>query len=122
MAVGTDAANDPQEQNVSIEQIAVAIEGHIAEKSAADSGYYRLTHLGTELKLKLVRIHMEYLADLGGGLQFACVDLVGTDGPVYDVDFFLSGNPGNMTVTEVTVHKVNGQPLYAWEQNAGGTW
>jgi transglutaminase-like putative cysteine protease len=122
MAVGTGAMNDPQEQTVSIEQIAVEIERHIAEKSAVDSGFYRLTHLGSELKLQLVRIHMEYLADLGGGVQFACVDLVGTDGPVYDVDFFLRGNPGNMAVTEVTVHKVNGQPLYAWEQNAGGTW
>jgi transglutaminase-like putative cysteine protease len=67
-------------------------------------------------------VHLEYLADLGGGVEFACVDLVGTDGPVYDVDFFLRGEPGNMTVTETTVHKVNGQPLYAWEQKEDGTW
>lgn len=111
-----------QDQSVSIEQIAAAIEKHIAEKSAADGGYFRVKHDGKELQLKLVRIHMEYLADLGGGVQFACVDLVGTDGPVYDVDFFLQGGPGSMTVTETTVHKVNGQPLYAWEQQEDGTW
>ncbi len=111
-----------QGHSVSIEQIAVAIEAHITEKSAADGGYFRLGHDGNELQLKLVKIHMEYLADVGGGVQFACVDLVGTDGPVYDVDFFLKGGPGDMTVTETTVHKVNGKPRYAWEQKEEGTW
>ncbi len=111
-----------QEQSVTIGQIAEAIEEHIAKKSDADGGYFILHHEGTELKLQLVRVHMEYLADLGGGIQFACVDLVGTDGPVYDVDFFLKGEPGNMIVTETTVHKVNGQPLYAWEQKEDQTW
>jgi len=110
------------EPTVSIEQIAVAIEKHIAEKTAADGGYFRLVHDGGELELTLVRVHMEYLADLGAGVQFACVDLVGTDGPVYDVDFFLRGEPGDMTVTETTVHKVNGQPLYVWEQKEDGAW
>ncbi|MCI0453266.1 MAG: transglutaminase domain-containing protein [Candidatus Latescibacteria bacterium] len=110
------------EGGVSIDQIALAIEAHIDEKTAADGGYYRLAHDGRELRLKLVRIHMEYLADLGGGVQFACVDLVGTDGPVYDVDFFLRGDAEHMTVTETTVHKVNGQPLYVWEQKQDETW
>jgi hypothetical protein len=105
-----------------IDQIAAAIEDHISEKSKSAGGYYHLTHEGKELKLKLVRIHMEYLADLGGGVQFACVDLVGTDGPVYDVDFFLTGEPGKMIVTESSVHKVNGQPLYAWELQKDETW
>ena len=27
-----------------------------------------------------------------------------------------------MTVTETTVHKINGQPYYAWEQKKDGTW
>src|SRR5262249_8875159 len=44
------------------------------------------------------------------------------DGPVYDVDFFMKGSPGAMTVTETSVHKINGQPLYAWEQKREGTW
>ncbi|MEW5702039.1 MAG: hypothetical protein AB1792_07405 [Candidatus Zixiibacteriota bacterium] len=111
-----------QEQSVSIQQIAAAIEEYIINKSEADGGYFRLQHNGVQLKLELVRIHMEYLADLGCGTQFACVDLVGTDGPVYDIDFFLKGGPDGMAVTETTVHKVNGQPLYAWEQQDDGTW
>ncbi|MBI4575271.1 MAG: transglutaminase domain-containing protein [Planctomycetes bacterium] len=116
------AAHAPAEgQGVGIERIAAAIEGHIARGMEAGGGTYLLRHDGKELELKLVRVHMEYLADLGGGVQFACVDLIGTDGPVYDVDFFLEGGPGDMSVTETTVHKVNGQPLYAWEQK-DSTW
>lgn len=109
-------------RKASIEQIADGIETHIAEKTRVDGGRFKLMHAGKELRLKLVRVHMEYLSDLGGGVQFACVDLVGADGPVYDVDFFLKGEPGAMTVTETTVHKVNGQPLYAWEEKQDGTW
>lgn len=111
-----------EEQSVSIEQIAEAIEAHIAEKSEADGGSFRLAHDGRTLSLELVRVHMEYLSDMGGGVQFACVDLAGADGPVYDVDFFLRGGPGGMTVTETTVHKVNGQPLYAWKRTPEDTW
>lgn len=111
-----------QENRPGIEHIAAAIEKHITRNSKADGGYFRLDYGDKELKLKLVKIHMEYLAYLGNNVQFACVDLVGTDGPVYDVDFFLAGEPGNMNVTETTVHKINGQPLYVWRQKEDKTW
>jgi len=107
---------------VTIDDIAAGIEKHIAEQSKASGGYFKLQHNKKELSLQLVRVHLEYLADLGGGVSFACVDLVGTDGPVYDVDFFMKGPPGAMMVTDTSVHKVNGQPLYAWEQKRNGTW
>jgi hypothetical protein len=105
-----------------IDEIAAGIEKHIAEQSKASGGYFKLRHNEKELSLQLVRVHLEYLAALGKGVSFACVDLVGTNGPVYDVDFFLKGPPGAMTVTETSVHKVNGRPLYAWEQKGDGTW
>jgi transglutaminase-like putative cysteine protease len=47
---------------------------------------------------------------------------VDQSGDVYDVDFFLDGEPATMKVTETTVHKINGQPFYAWEQKSDGTW
>jgi transglutaminase-like putative cysteine protease len=109
-------------QHVTIDQIAEGIESYITEKTEADGGYFKLKYDGKELSMKLVRIHMEYLSDLGGGVHFACVDLVSTDGPVYDVDFFLKGKPGAMTVTDTTAHKINGQPLYTWEQRDDDTW
>jgi hypothetical protein len=108
--------------SVTIDEIAAGIEKHITEQSKASGGYFHLHFKGKELSLQLVRVHLEYLADLGAGVHFACVDLVGTDGPVYDVDFFMKGPPGAMTVTETSVHKINSQPLYLWEQKRDGTW
>lgn len=107
---------------VTIDEIAAGIEHHIAEQSKAGGGYVTILYNRKELSLQLVRVHLEYLADLGGGVHFACVDLVGTNGPVYDVDFFMKGPPGSMAVTETSVHKVNGRPLYAWQQKRDGTW
>ena len=102
--------------------IQAGIERHIEEQSRLGNGYFRLPFEQQELALKLVRVHTEYLANLGPRRHFACVDLASTDGQVYDVDFFLAGDPGAMTVTETTVHKFNGQPLYAWEQKKDRTW
>ncbi len=48
--------------------------------------------------------------------------MASSDGQFYDVDFFLSGDPGAMTVTETTVHKLNGVPYYLWAQNADKVW
>jgi transglutaminase-like putative cysteine protease len=105
-----------------IEDIASGIEKHIVEQSRTNGGYFKLPYKNRELSLQLVRVHLEYLAALRGGISFACVDLVGTDGPVYDVDFFMKGPPGQMSVTDTTVHKINGQPLYLWQQQHDGTW
>ena len=116
------AARKPAALEVSVERIEQTIQKHILDVTRAGDGYFRVPFQGKELELKLVRVHTEYLADLGGGVQFACVDLVGADGPVYDVDFFMKGLPGPATVTETTVHKIDGQPIYAWDQKDDGTW
>ena len=120
-AVSASVDKSPTPQ-VSVQEIERAIQGHIESATAAGGGAFRVPFRGKDLELKLVRVHTEYLADLGGGVQFACVDLVGADGPVYDVDFFMKGLPGKATVTETTVHKIDGQPIYAWEQKENGTW
>ncbi len=98
------------------------IENHIEEQTRLGGGYFKLPFGDRELRLKLVRVHTEYLSKLGPGRYFACVDLVDVSGDVYDVDFFLAGEPAAMKVTETTVHKLNGQPYYAWEQKGDGNW
>jgi len=98
------------------------IERYIKEQVRSGGGYFNLSFNDKKLRLKLVRVHTEYLANLGPRNHFACVDLADVEGDLYDVDFFLSGDPGAMTVTETTVHKINGQPLYAWEQKKDKTW
>ncbi len=108
--------------NVVTKDIQDGIEKHIEAQTRLGQGYFRLPFNEGQLRLKLVRVHTEYLANLGPRRHFACVDLASTDGDVYDVDFFLAGNPGDMTVTETTVHKTNGQPIYVWKQKRDKTW
>ena len=102
--------------------IQAGIETHIDRQTRLGGGAFPLVVKGTELNLKLVRIHTEYLATLGPQEHFACVDLVDNKGDVYDVDFFMQGDPGSMKVTETIPHKVNGKPFYFWQQNDDKTW
>lgn len=106
----------------SIEEIEVGIRRYIAEKTQADGGYFIIEDTVGLLKLQLVRVHTEYLSSLGPNRQFACVDLADINGDVYDVDFFLEGEAGNMHVTETSVHKLNGKPFYSWKQRKDKTW
>ncbi len=98
------------------------IKANIAKKVKEDGGYFNMNADGKELRLQLVRVHTEYLSNLGPGRHFACVDLADVSGDVYDVDFFLEGDPGNMNVTETTLHKLNGKPFYTWKQRDNKTW
>jgi transglutaminase-like putative cysteine protease len=102
--------------------IQAGIERHIEEQVRVGGGYFNLPFRNQELRLKLVRVHTEYLSKLGPDSYFACVDLVDVSGDVYDVDFFLAGHSAAMKVTETMVHKLNGQPFYAWEQKGDSTW
>ena len=108
--------------NVVTADIQAGIEKYIEKQIADGNGYFHLPFEKKELRLKLVRVHTEYLANLGPQRHFACVDMADISGDVYDVDFFLVGEPGAMAVTETTVHKINGKPFYAWKQNSDHTW
>ncbi len=102
--------------------IEAGIKAYIEEQTRLGEGYFPIHFDGMDLRLKLVRVHLEYLSNLGPRRHFACVDLATTDGNVYDVDFFMAGDPGSMTVTETTIHKVNGRPYYVWKQENDGAW
>ena len=109
-------------EKVSIEEIAAGIKAHISAEEQKNNGYFYLPTDSGDLKLKLVRVHMEYLSNLGPAYNFACVDLADVSGEVFDVDFFMKGEPGNMRVTETTIHKLNGKPFYSWKQKEDKTW
>jgi hypothetical protein len=118
-AAGT---GEPYVPTIVTGDIQAGIEKHIAEQVALGDGHFTVPFEGKELKLKLVRVHVEYLASLAPQRHFACVDMASADGQFYDIDFFLEGDPGSMTVTETTVHKLNGQPYYVWKQNEDKHW
>ena len=116
------ASAPPVANAVPTAEIQAGIERHIEAQVRLGGGYFKLPFRNQELRLKLVRVHTEYLSKLGPGRYFACVDLADISGDVYDVDFFMAGDPAAMKVTETTVHKINGQPFYAWEQRSDGAW
>jgi hypothetical protein len=74
-----------------------------------------------DLALDLVRVHDDRFSSLGGNKYFACVDMKGKDGTMYDIDFLMAVQADKLTVTETAVHKINGKPLYNWKQE-GGVW
>lgn len=107
---------------VDIADIETGIKHYIQNKTEEADGYFHVKDENKELRLKLVRVHTEYLSNLGPNRHFACVDLADEKGDVYDVDFFMEGKPGAMDVTETTVHKLNGKPYYSWKQKKDKTW
>jgi hypothetical protein len=108
------------EKQVSKADISAGIKRNIdgQSKQSAD-GKFHVKYDGQDLVLDLIRVHDDRLSDLGGGKYFACVDMKGTDGKTYDIDFFLTGQPGEMGVTETSVHKIDGKPLYDWKEDNG---
>jgi len=109
-------------RNAVTAEIKAGIEKHIEAETTRGGGYFQFSSGGKEYRFKLVRVHTEYLSRLGPERHFACVDLVDESGDVYDTDFFLSGKPDAMLVTETTLHKLNGIPYYTWEQVEKGQW
>jgi hypothetical protein len=82
---------------------------------------FHMPYQRKDLALDLVKVHDDRFSSLGGDKYFACVDMKGADGKIYDIDFFMVVQSGKLTVTETSVHKVNGKALYNWKQE-GGVW
>lgn len=114
------AKNIPKVVTADIE---AGIKYNIDKRVKEGGGYFNMTTDDSKaLRLQLVRVHTEYLSNLGPRRHFACVDLADVSGDVYDVDFFLEGDPGSMIVTQTTLHKLNGRPFYSWKQRKDKTW
>jgi hypothetical protein len=92
------------------------INGYSAK--SADKKFH-MPYQRKDLALDLVKLHDDRFSSLGGDKYFACVDMKGTDGKIYDIDFFIVVKPGKLTVTETSVHKINGKPLYNWKEQKG---
>ncbi len=107
---------------LAISEIEAEIKNYISQTTQENDGFFPVKDENHDLKMKLVRVHTEYLSNLGPESHFACVDLVDEKGDVYDVDFFMEGSPGDMNITQTSVHKLNGKPYYSWKQNKDKTW
>lgn len=74
-----------------------------------------------DLALDLVKVHDDRFSSLGGNQYFACVDMKGTDGKMYDIDFVMAVDGSKLNIMGTSVHKINGKPLYNWKQD-GNVW
>jgi len=86
-----------------------------AEKSADKK--FHMPYNRKDLALDLIKVHDNRFSSLGGNKYFACVDMKGADGKIYDIDFLMAVQPGKLTVTQTSVHKINGKPLYNWKED-----
>ena len=98
-----------------IQQYVEAARGKSSDKKL------HIKHADQDIALDALKVHDDRMADLGGGKYVACTSMQGGDGKSYDIDFFLSGQRGNLAVSKVSVHKVNGEALYSWKKQ-GGVW
>ena len=113
---------DQETKKVTISDVESGIRANIETMTKDGGGYFNFENDTLDLNLKLVRVHTEYLSVLGPNEFFACVDLATANGDVYDMDFFLKGNPGDMYVTRTALHKLNGKPFYTWKKAKDKTW
>lgn len=109
--------------SISMSTLEKAIQDQIAEKAKANSGKFPLRDdtLNKTWRLELVKVHTDKLAQLDDKTYFACVDMKADDGTIVDVDFFMKDDNGKLTLSDTTVHKINGKPRYTW-QKKGAFW
>jgi hypothetical protein len=81
-----------------------------AQKSADKK--FHIQSGGKDVALDLITVHDDRLSDLGGNKHSLCVDMKAANGAIYDIDFFIIVRSGTLSVTEASVHKINGKPLY----------
>ena len=92
------------------------IRGYAAK--SADKKFH-MPYQRKDLALGLIKIHDDRFSSLGGNKYFACVDMKGADGKMYDIDFFMTVEGSKLNITQTSVHKINGKPLYNWKQQKG---
>lgn len=109
-------------QEPSLEEVAVFLEGHVAAQAReAPDGRFAFSDESRRLSLALDHVHRERLSKIADGVYFVCADFKGADGVLYDLDFWVEAEEGEMEVKETTLHKIAGKPLYNWVEE-GGVW
>src|SRR5438874_7396463 len=106
----------------SMSEVSTGLQRFISDYAAkSGDNKFHMPYQRKDLALDLVKVHDNRFSNLGGDKYFACVDMKGIDGKMYDIDFFMLVKPGKLTVTETSVHKINGKPVYNWKQE-NGVW
>ena len=110
-----------QGEKITLQNLAQAIESFVEADINLRGAFLVIDPSTNEvLKLNLEKVHKERLSHIGDDVYFACADFNADNGKVYDLDIFLRGtNTDELTVTEITVHKEDGQARYGWLEQDG---
>ena len=113
----------PSAKPVSTDTLEKAIKDQIAEKAKANGGKFAVKDdvLNKTWQLELVKVHTDKLTQLDENTYFACVDFKAADGTMVDVDFYLKNDNAKLTLSDTTVHKINGKARYNYEKK-GKFW
>ena len=108
-------------EKITLQNLARAIESFVEADINLRGAFLVIDPSTNEvLKLNLEKVHKERLSHVGDDVYFACADFNADDGKIYDLDIFLRGtNTDELTVTEITVHKEDGQARYGWLEQDG---
>lgn len=96
-----------------------AIKKEVATRARDTDGIFKLKDVDKTWDLSLQRVHTDRLSKLNADTYFACVDMKDPDGKTIDVDFFLESADGQLEMTDITVHKIEGKPRYNWKEEDG---
>lgn len=110
---------DQNAQTFTAQQIKSALNSHIERTVQQGGGVFRITDetTGEPLELTFVQIH-DPVRKLEGRGYFACTDFQVRGGQtVYDIDFWLNPQNGQLQVTETRIHKKDGVPRYTFHQD-----
>ena len=110
-----------QGEKITLQNLARAIESFVEADINLRGAFLVIDPSTNEvLKLNLEKVHKERLSHIGDDVYFACADFNADNGKVYDLDIFLHGkNTDNLTVTEISVHKEDGNARYSWLEQDG---
>lgn len=112
---------EPEPVQLTLDELADTMEAWVASESEA-TGYMEVDDpvTGETLELTLDHVHRERLSRTDEQTYFACADFQAADGTLYDIDIFMEGpNAEALEATEVSVHKVDGEPRYTWYEEDG---
>ena len=110
-----------QSAAVTMAELSIAIKAFVALDCKLKGGVFLVRDLEANetLELTLDKVHDERLASLGGGVYFACADFQASDGNLYDLDMFMQEGKDGLEMTEISVHKLNGEARYGWVEQDG---
>ncbi len=117
LAVNTASGEELPDKGFYAEDIKAAMVEHVAG-IIDDEGLLHLLDDKTDeaLTLRFIQVHNP-VRQISGDVYFACTDfhVEGDSEKIYDIDFWLSGETGTLTVYQTKIHK---EPrlslLYGW--------